>query len=357
MKLSPSQLKVLKALAEEVANAHTCMRSKTFFKVADGVQVMDRKKGIGGTDISAIVGLNPWKTPLDVFLEKTGQKEDQPDNENLWWGREMEPVLAKRYAKEKEINESLLVLPPALKNPMRHPKMPWYLGSPDCLIPTVFPKIAEIKGGVDFKTSGKPDEWGEPGTDEVPQQYIIQAEWYMGLTGAAWWDIAVLLMGFTRKFTIYRINRDNELIQGLIDAGERFWTDHVLTGIPPALDGSKSATEYLKKKYPSDLGPLLEPTDPEIIALCEQYREIRKIAKNWEVQESELANRLRNFIGDAAGMQGSWGKITWRKTKDSNKVDWERLAMSLNPSPKEMQNFTFTKPGPRRWLPKFTQED
>lgn len=62
-----------------------------------------RTKGIGGTDIGAIIGVNPWKGPMDVYLEKIGITEPQEDNEAMWWGREMEPTLAKRYAKEKNI--------------------------------------------------------------------------------------------------------------------------------------------------------------------------------------------------------------------------------------------------------------
>lgn len=324
----------------------------------------DRKKGIGGTDISAIVGLNPWKTPLDVFLEKTGQKEDQPDNENMWWGREMEPVLAKRYCKEKDISENLLVLPPALKNPIKHQGLSWYIGSPDGLIPSVFPKQAMIVGGVDFKTSGKPSEWGEPGTDEIPEQYIIQAEWYMGLTGAQWWDIAVLLMGFTRKFAIYRVNRDDELIENLTDAGAKFWTDHVLANITPELDGSKSATEYVKRLYPRDSGPMLEPTDAEILTLVDAYRDAREKTNGYEKLADTYENRLKAFVGDCGGMQGGWGRITWRKAKDSSKIDWKEAFYDLTrvyeTNPAEIDTiiagYTTIKPGSRRWLPKFKED-
>jgi putative phage-type endonuclease len=323
-----------------------------------GGGVINRKKGIGGTDISAIVGLNPHKTKLDVWLDKTGQKEDQPDNENMWWGREMEPVLAKRYEKE---TARKIVVPPATILPATHPKSQWYKGSPDALF---VPEWREIKssnisvikseGGVDFKTSGRPQDWGEPGTDEVPEHYLIQAEWYMGLTGAQWWDIAVLLMGFARKFAIYRINRDNGLIEMLTEAGKKFWTDHVLTGTPPEIDGSKSATEYLKKKYPFDSGPMLEPTDEEILAIVTDYQVTRRVLKQTEDYEAVLANRLKSFIGDAAGMQGSWGKITWRRSKDSTAFDSKKFQATC---PDLAKDFLITKPGSRRWLPKFNQED
>jgi putative phage-type endonuclease len=318
---------------------------------------MDRKKGIGGTDISAIVGMNPFKTPLDVFLDKTGQKEEIPDNENMWWGREMEPVLAKRYEKE---TGTKLFIPKPKTLPYRLQSPEWYLASPDALVaPSLMIPTPVSQGGVDFKTSGKPQDWGEPGTDDVPQHYIIQAEWYMGLTGAQWWDIAVLLMGFTRKFAIYRINRDDELIGDLTDAGERFWKDHVLANVAPDLDGSKSATEYIKRKYPYDLGPMLEPTDAEILADLDRYREVRGQLKHLESVESMYENRLKELVADFSGMQGSWGKITWKKSKDSQVTDWKSAVMSLSEDLRNelIQEYSIIKPGSRRWLPKFNQED
>jgi putative phage-type endonuclease len=317
---------------------------------------MDRKKGIGGTDISAIVGMNPWKTPLDVWLDKTGQAEDTPDNENLWWGREMEPVLAKRYEKETGVK---VYIPPVDVLPYRLTMPPWYLGSPDGLINCneieMVTPVAE--GGVDFKTSGRPQEWGEPGTDDIPQQYIIQAEWYMGLTGAQWWDVAVLLMGFTRKFAIYRVHRDDELIGDLTEAGEKFWKDHVLTGVAPALDGSKSATEYLKRKYPSNLGPMLEPTDAEILATIQSYQYARNNLKHLEREVDGYENILKALVGDFSGLQGPWGSITWKKSKDSEIVDWKSLATSYSDYQTKINKYTTIRPGSRRWLPKFKKED
>lgn len=85
-----------------------------------------RSKGIGGTDIAAIVGLNPWKSPIDVYMEKTGLVEPIPDNENLYWGRELEPAVLRRYAKETGY-----VLRPG--DPIQGAE-PWILGTPDALI-------------------------------------------------------------------------------------------------------------------------------------------------------------------------------------------------------------------------------
>lgn len=285
---------------------------------------MDRTKGIGGTDISAIVGLNPWRTPLDVFLEKTGQSIPKEDNENMWWGRELEPVLSKRYTKETGTD---LIIPWQEELPAVHPDFPWYVGSPDalkyehgyiCYLPK--PILMKAEGGVDFKTSGQPQEWGEAGTDQVPEHYYLQAMWYMGLTTALWWDIAVLIMGFTRDFKIFRINRDQEIIDRLTILGADFWNNHVLPGIPPELDGSESASRYLNQKYPFDKGPMMEPTDEDILRVIYNYSEIRAKKMDWEYREALMENQLKAIIGDCAGMQGKWGKITWKANKNGKRI-------------------------------------
>ena len=316
--------------------------------------VMEKNKGIGGTDISAILGMNPYKTPLDVWLDKTGQAEPKPDTEEMWWGREMEPVLAKRYEKE---TGTTLVIPH--KSYLVLDK-PWYRITPDALVNPIM--IPQSEGGVDFKTSGKPHDWGEPGTDEIPKHYHLQADWYMGGTGAQWWDVAVLLMSFKRQFMIFRVTRDDELIGYLQEEAERFWNDHVLANKPPAIDGSTSATEYVKKKYPFDSGPMLEPTDPEILLTLTRYRELRETIKAYNLTEQELENYLKDYVGTCMGMEGGWGKITWKRSKDSQTTDWKSAFeewAELDPTLSEIikQKHIIIKPGARRWLPRFAKED
>ncbi|MHB8084303.1 MAG: YqaJ viral recombinase family nuclease [Dehalococcoidia bacterium] len=314
---------------------------------------MGRSKGIGGTDISAIVGMNPFKTSLDVWLDKTGQSEPTPDNENMWWGREMEPVLARRY--EKETKTLLLTPVPVLT----HPTKPFLLGSPDALLMDGLESkfnegIYHAKGGVDFKTSGRPQEWGAPGTDEIPQHYIIQAEWYMGLTGAQFWDIAVLLMGFTRKFAIYRVHRDDELIGNLTEAGEIFWKDHVMANVCPPIDGSKAATEYLKRLYPQDREPLLEVVDPDIQLEIEGLRVAKVELKAWESRVAACENTVKAIIQEHEGLTGSFGKILWKKNRDGHSLDYKAMAAA---HPEIAAKFMKFKPGARVFRSYFAKED
>lgn len=314
---------------------------------------MDRTKGISGTDIAAITGHNPYKTPLDVFLEKTGQAEPKVQTEAMAWGLKLEPLLAERY-EEVTGNAVTVFDPPTLK----HPSVPWWIGSPDRHLYSGSPqKIIELK------TAGERQawRWGDSGSDDVPPEYLCQVIWYMPLINADSADIAVLLGN--REFRVYHINRDRELEALLQEEAERFLKDHVLSGIPPALDGSRSASEYLKRKYPVDSGPMLSPTDPDILADIDRYRENREQLKHIEHLVNMYENRLKAIVGDCGGMEGPWGKITWRKAKDSQTVDWKALAEELLFTFDELiiqdykRKHTIIKPGSRRWLPRFSKED
>ncbi len=305
---------------------------------------MSKNKTISGTDIAAIVGQSPYKTKLDVWLEKQGLAEPKVQTEAMIWGLKMEPLLAERYTEETG-RELTTFTPPK----MQHPAISWWVGSPDRRAKKE-PLIIELK------TAGERQawRWGER-PDEVPPEYLLQTLWYLPMIDAEGADIAVLIGN--REFRVYHINRDRELEAMLQEEAERFLKDHVLAGIVPALDGSKSATNYLKRKYPADSGPMLEPTDQEILADIDRYRENREQQKHVEALVSLYENRLKDFVGSCSGIQGDFGRITWKRSRDSQSVDWKGLAMSLNPNPDQMNNFTTIKPGSRRWLPKFNKED
>lgn len=297
---------------------------------------IDRTKGIGGTDIGAIVGVNPWRGIMDIYLEKIGITESQPDNEAMYWGREMEPVLLKRYV--KETGETAVFVPQPDELPYIHPKYYWYLGSPD--------GIVAADGGVDFKTTGHRNGWGQPGTDEVPEWIHTQADWYMGLTDAEWWDIAVLFFSPRREFAIYRIPRNQELIDNLIQAGKDFWENHVIPQIPPPIDASEGSKKLLNYLYPQDKEDLLISSDG-INVLAERLRD-QEIKRDMVITQLTLIqNQLKEVIGDHAGIQTSLGKIKWSKNKDSEITNWQGIVMELNVSSEIIKKHTSIKPGAR----------
>lgn len=308
----------------------------------------DRKKGIGGTDISAIVGMNPHKSRFDVWLDKTGQAVPKEVTEPMYWGKAMEPLLDARYQKETG-------LIPEIVEPLALPDKPWHVGSPDRIVRTQGVKVLELK------TAGLHQSflWGDPGTDEVPKPYYLQTLWYMPLVGATEGEIAALI-GNT-KFAIYKITLDIELLGFLQEEAERFWVDHVLANKPPEISATEGAKAWLRKMYPQDQGAMLEPTDEEILMLIQAYRGSKANLKNYEELTEQYENRLKAIIGSNAGMIGGWGKITWKKAKDSLATDWKAIFeewANLDPTLSAIikEKHTTIKPGSRRFLAKFRED-
>lgn len=221
-----------------------------------------------------------------------------------------------------------LFIPKPEDLPLQHKDYPWYLGSPDALILAGDDAI----GGVDFKTTVRRHDYGEPYSDSVPEYIHCQATWYMGLTGAEWWDIAVLFFSPRREFAIYHIKRDQKLIDNLIEAGKNFWENHVVPQTPPPIDASEGSKRLLNYLYPVDKGDLLE-TNLVIDQIAAQIKSLEEYRDQQVERLTLYQNQLKDIIGEAAGVMTSLGKITWKKSKDREVVDWKAAFDMLSQNP------------------------
>jgi putative phage-type endonuclease len=179
------------------------------------VTVPDRRRGIGGSDAPAILGVSKWRTPLDIYLEKRGEGEPQPESPAMRWGTALEPVVRQAYA---DLTGETVRVPGLLV----HPERLWMLAHVDGL--TESGRLVEIK------TARMADGWGEPGTDEIPDAYLIQVQHYLSVTAISVADVAVLIGG--SDFRVYEVPADADL-QGVIVAAEVDFWDRVQTGRPP----------------------------------------------------------------------------------------------------------------------------
>lgn len=299
---------------------------------------MDRTKSIGGSDIGAIAGLNPWKGPMDVYLEKLSLVPPQEETEALYWGKAMEPALKKRYEKEtgNTVSEGVPIIHP-------FPNYPFLTGTPDGL-------INHGEGIAEWKTSGwrDPEKWGEAGSDLIPPEYLAQVQWYMGLTGAEWADLAVLFMGRRREFIIYHIPRDQELIDSLISIAVDFWKNHIIPQIPPPLDATEATRTLLKLKYPKDIGDML-PAPESALEWLSRLQTAKETIREAEIEKTLAENYLKDIIGEAQGLLADGFKVTWKRNKDSEVVDWQGIVMSLSQELRDelIKDHTTIKPGAR----------
>jgi putative phage-type endonuclease len=314
---------------------------------------------ISGTEIGAILGLNPYQTPMDLYMRKLGLIDPPEENEPMKWGIAAEHVVARRYARETGF-----ALAPDVDDgfdyryPLHHGDYEWWTGTPDRKVLT-----KDNAGLLEIKIVGErtAHQWGDPPDGDVPEQYLTQCAWYMPLLGVEWADLAVQIGN--RDYRVYRINRDRELEDQLRDAALAFINDHLIPQVPPPIDGSESSRRYLNYRYPRDEGPILEPTDQIILDNIQEYRKAKLTIKQWEETVAVFENRLKSIIGDCAGMKGDWGKLTWTKNKDSRKVDWEaafkEIAREHEPGIVEgiLSNHITTKPGARVFRPYFAKEE
>ena len=295
---------------------------------------------ISGTEIGSILGLNPWQSPMDLYMRKLGLIDREPENEAMKWGIAAEHVVARRYARETKAK-----LYPGIdegfdySNPLVHPEYPWWTGTPDRQINSG-PEV----GLLEVKIVGErmATQWGEAPAGDVPEQYLTQVAWYLPLINAEWADLAVQIGN--RDYRVYRINRDRELEDQLRDAALAFIQNHLEPQIPPAIDGSESSKRYLNYKYPADQGPILETTDNGILLEIEGRRTAKAALKTWEERVSAYENTIKAYIGEAAGIKGEWGKVTWTKNKDGQSLDYKAMAAA---HPDVAAQFMKFKPGAR----------
>lgn len=192
-----------------------------------------RKTGIGGSDVAAVLGISPWKSPLDVFLDKTGKSAPEPENDAMYWGTRLETLVANKYC-EVSGNEVRRV-----NSILRSEKFPCLIGNIDRAVCPEKGKLPVVKGVfrtpkiLECKTArSMSDEWGANGTDQIPEYYLTQVLHYLGLTGCECCDVACLFLD-SRKFGIYTVYADSDLIATMFARLAQWWDDYVAKNVAP----------------------------------------------------------------------------------------------------------------------------
>ena len=255
-----------------------------------------RKQGIGGSDASVVCGISRYKSPVELWMEKTGQLPSQEAGEAAYWGNLLESLVREEFTKRTGIE---VTKPSVIYQSQEHPFM---LANVDglCEDDTHGPCIFEAKTASAYKTG----EW----EDAIPDEYMIQIQHYMAVTGYQGAYIAVLIGGnaFRWKF----VERDEELISMLVSLEEDFWR-HVQNGTPPALDGSDASAGFLAERFPNSV-PQSEIALPDKAAeLLQQYDLSCEVLKLATEQKQEAENQLKQMLGDhETGTSGN-RVITW----------------------------------------------
>lgn len=302
-------------------------------------QIDIRKTGIGASEIGAVAGLSPYAGPLDIYLRKLGLVEDDAGEPALW-GQRLEPLIAEEYA----LRTGAKLSPGGT---LRHEKHPWILASPDRLTDD---RVVECKTA-SLRVAHR---WGEPGTDEVPEEYLAQVMWQMLVTGHRVADIALLLGG--QELRVYTVTWDVELADMLIERGHAFWHEHVLAETPPTEGSEKAMSAWLRRQHPEHKEPM-RPATADEQDLLRQLAVAREKASAAEEVKKLLEARVKQAIGDAEGIAASFGRVTWKKNKDTEKVDWKAVAEAAGADDDLIAKHTTIRPGPRVLRCKFEEDE
>lgn len=331
-----------------------------------------RSSYIGGSDIPAILGLSPYATPLDVYLQKRGLWVDEHESEAIHWGNVMEPILAREYARRyavpvlrRERDRTILLgtgdFPEAkgehLLGTLSHPRYPWARGHVDGIGIT---GTGDPRHVCEFKTADSRlgHLWGDEGTDQVPEPYLVQVQWYMMLAELELAELAVLLGG--NSFRRYVIHRDEALIDLMLDRAAEFW-DRVETMDPPAPEPGERGKESLARLYPRGFHGVELDATPELYDMAEELHRLRLAVKSEEERKTTIENEIKMILGSAVRLNlGPKSYISWANNKASQVTDWEAafrdLARTLEQEspaicPEVVEGtialHTTTKPGPR----------
>jgi putative phage-type endonuclease len=271
----------------------------------------ERSTFIGGSDAAVAVGLCQWKSPVDLWLEKTGRQtpKDLSDNEAVRWGTILEPLVRDEY----ELQTGYDVTAGEF---IESPSVPWMCANVDGFAkPTTLPKRV-----LEIKTAGSRQShlWGEPGTDAVPQQYVCQVMHYMAVTGLESADLAVLVAG--QRFRIYHVPRDEQLIDWLMERESAFWRC-VETDTPPEDRRIGDAA----KLFPESFGRVVVAS----LAIQQAVADLRTIdvaLKQLQERRDGFIDSIQTYMQDAAELHDADGMplATW-KSFTANRIDTTAL--------------------------------
>ena len=269
-----------------------------------------RKGGIGGSDAGAVCGLNPYRTAMEVYYDKTSDEIEDMDNEAMRQGREFEEYVARRFmeATGKKVRRAN-----ALYYDERYPFM---YADVDRLV------VGE-NAGLECKTASPymADQWKD---GKIPLSYQIQCYHYMSVFQADAWYIAVLIYG--KEFQFHRIERDEAVISDLMRIEENFWKEHVEKKILPEPDGSKVADNVIAERFKKSQGislPLMGFDEK-----LKRRQELVEIMARMETEKKKIEQELKLYLGEAEIAENEHFRVSW-KTVNSSRLDEKLLKAEM----------------------------
>ena len=278
--------------------------------------LMLRKNGIGGSDAGAVCGLNPYMSPLEVYVSKTCEDiyEEVPDNEAMREGRDFEDYVAKRFTEASGLKVRRSNVMYASK------EYPFMIADVDRVVTGRENGIT----GLECKTASpySAEKWKD---GKIPGHYIMQCYHYMAVLGAKSWYIAVMVYG--REFKYMKIERDEEIIQQLIRIEENFWKHNVMERVMPEPDGSEAAEKFIDRHFAESREELSIPLagfDEKL----HRREEITGIINQLDTEKKKIEQEIKTYMNEAEYAENENFLVSW-KNSTTNRIDTKRLKAEM----------------------------
>mgnify|MGYP003340849493 CR=1 FL=1 len=278
----------------------------------------ERKNYLGGTDLAAIAGLNPYRTALDVYLDKTSDDITCETNAAMRWGNLLEDVVAKAYS--EDTGYAVEIEP----NTIYHSEYKFLGANIDRWAYDLHPFKSEMstKHILECKTAGftKGKEWGDSGTDQIPEPYLIQVAYYAAICNVSKVDIAVLIGG--QDFRIYTYNRNKDLEDKIIKIGINFWHNHIEKRIPPKCVNTKDTFNLFPQSHNCEI-----VAESNIMDKWEQLKSLKEEEVRIQSTIEKLKTDIQEFMRDYDVLIDNNGNViaTWKNTAPKSFFDVKKF--------------------------------
>jgi putative phage-type endonuclease len=289
----------------------------------------DRKKGIGGSEVSAILGLNKYKSAFQVWHDKTGRSSEQTENNFMKFGAKAEKLVVEYWEEKSGIKTKEC-------GHLSHPTYNFILGTPDRLY-----EKNGIKGVLECKTSKMII------TPEDPRfmNFFCQLQWYMGLAEAKIGEVAILGR-LNCDFDGFEFDFNPDFYDEILEKIVYFWEKNVLKDIPPDPVNAQDVEKLFRKHIN---GKFVEAND-FTLGIVNKLKDIKKCIKNLEDEEEKLCEQLKLLIRDNEGITyNEKSLVTWKTANDSVRFDFDSFKIAY---PGLYKKFQKDVSGSRRFLVK-----
>ncbi len=263
-----------------------------------------RRTCITATDIAAIVGLNHWSSPLSVWRDKMGLSPEKEVTPAMQLGIDIEPWVGAQFGKLKGVEV-------VKADFVKHKDFDWMGVTPDFYIGE--DALLECK----YAGTNAAKAFGEEYTDVVPDHYVIQVQYQLGVTGRKKGYLAVFAPSIYPGIRIYEFDFNPELFARLQFAARKFWFEHVVKEVAPEITGSKADTDAINAT-PADPSEDWIRADDKLEETIEKLKEITEKNKEQYKEKCRLENIIKDFMGKETVLVSDQGRFTWKEQSRSS---------------------------------------